>query len=132
MSGNRRVFSDPICVDDYVKDLRPAQAKIVTSLRDLILTAAPDTVETFRWGQPVYEFNGPFCFIEVKGHANLGFWRGTELPGSKGLLKGRGVKVRHVRLLSIKDTKKRELRDLVKYAVKLNGDLVDPTKPRAL
>ena len=106
-------------VDAYVAGLEDWQAEIITSLRQIIRSAAPNAAESFKWAQPVYEENGPFAFIKAfKDHVNFGFWRGAEFPDPLGILEGDGNRMRHVRLSSIKDIRKKALADMVKMGVR--------------
>ncbi len=116
-------------VDAYIASLPPEQAKIVSTIRGIIRKAAPKASESFKWAQPVYEVNGPFCYIKAfKAYVNFGFWRGIDLPDPLGLLEGEGGKMRHVKLTSMKDIRKKALQDFVKEAVRLNRTKGDPTK----
>ena len=46
-------------VDEYIAGLVPWQAEIITRIREIIFSVAPDAKELFKWGQPVYEKGGP-------------------------------------------------------------------------
>ena len=119
-------------VDGYVNGLEGWQAEVVSMLRQLILDAAPDAAESIKWSQPVYEDNGPFCYIKAfKNHVNFGFWRGAELPDPEGILEGSGSKMRHVKISGTDDIRKKAFQDLVRSAVQLNRSLGDPTKARS-
>ena len=122
-----------VAVDEYVaKKLTPAQAEIVNALRQLIRAAAPTATESLKWGQPVYEENGPFAYIKPsKNHVTFGFWRGAELADPKTRLEGDGDRMKHVKLASMADIRKSELQKFVKEALKLNREKGDPTKRKA-
>jgi hypothetical protein len=116
-------------VDNYIVELEVWQADIVTALRELILEAAPDAEETFKWGQPVYESNGPFSYIKAfKDHVNFGFWRGVDLKDPEGLLKGSGNKMRHVPMKVVEEIQREKFEDFIREAVELNRQKGDPTK----
>ena len=118
-------------VDAYVAGLEDWQAEIVTSLRQIVRAAAPNAAESFKWAQPVYEENGPFAFIKAfRDHVNFGFWRGADFPDPLGILEGVGDRMRHVRLSSVKDIRKKAFADMVKMGVQLNRTRGDPTKSR--
>ena len=119
----------PNTVDAYVASLDGWRAEVVSTLRQLILKAAPGTKESIKWAQPVYEENGPFAYIRAfKNHINFGFWRGGELPDPLDLLQGSGDRMRHIQLTGVKDMKKKAFKDFVRAAVKLNREKGDPTK----
>jgi len=122
-----------VAVDEYVaKKLTADQAEIVTALRQLIRAAAPAATESLKWGQPVYEENGPFAYIKPsKNHVTFGFWRGAELADPKSMLEGDGDRMKHIKLASLKDIRKAELQKFVKEALKLNREKGDPTKRKA-
>ena len=116
-------------VDNYIAGLEPWKAQIVARLRSIILEAAPQAKESIKWAQPVYEINGPFCYIKAfKNNVNFGFWRGVDLEDSKGLLQGSGEKMRHIKLMSVDDIKEKAFSNFIRQAVQLNLDRGDPTK----
>jgi hypothetical protein len=70
----------------------------------------------------VHTFTGKLgqAFIHVvtyANHVNLGFNRGVDLPDPNTLLKGTGKLIRHVRLDSKSDLRKKAIKDLIKAAV---------------
>ena len=116
-------------VDAYVAKLTPAQAEIVSKLRQIVKAAAPKAAESIKWAQPVYDENGPFAFIKpAKAHVTIGFWRGGELKDPKGLLTGDGDRMKHIRLTNVADIDAKMLTAFVKEAVKLNREKGDPSK----
>jgi len=116
-------------VDAYIASLPSEQAKVVSTIRQIIRKTAPKAAEAVKWAQPVYEANGPFCYIRAfKSHVTFGFWRGVDLPDPLGLLEGDGDRMRHVKLITVKDIRKKALQDFIKEAVRLNQAKGDPTK----
>jgi len=80
-------------VDEYIAGLDGWRADAVTQLREIVREAAPEASEAVKWAQPVYESNGPFCYIKAfKNHVNIGFWRGVDLDDPHVLLQGDGEK----------------------------------------
>ena len=122
-----------VAVDEYVaKKLTADQADIVGALRQIIRAAAPKATESLKWGQPVYEENGPFAYIKPsKHHITFGFWRGSELTDPKGVLEGEGERMKHIKIASVRDIPKSELQKFIKEALKLNREKGDPTKRKA-
>jgi hypothetical protein len=115
-------------VDAYVVGFRDWRGEALSALRKLIREAAPDAVESIKWGQPVYELNGPFAHIKAhKNHVNFGFWRGAELTDPTGILKGTGSRMRHVELRSLADINTAILQAMVRTAVEMNRIKGDPT-----
>lgn len=116
-------------VDEYIEGLEGWQAEIVSSVRQIVLEAAPEANESIKWAQPVYKSNGPFAYIKAfKNSINFGFWRGVDIADPKGLLQGTGDKMRHVKLNSTDDIDEMAFADFVQQAVLLNMSKGDPTK----
>jgi hypothetical protein len=116
-------------VDEYIAGLDDWQGDVVSGLREIVLSAAPQAAEKIKWAQPVYEEKGPFSFIKAfKNHVNFGFWRGVQLPDPEGLLEGSGEKMRHIKVRGLEDIKREPFEAFVREAVKLNIELGDPTK----
>jgi hypothetical protein len=122
----------PRSIDDYVATLEPDQQAIVTALRALVREAAPEAKEAFKWAQPVWEFNGPACYVKAfRAATNFGFWRGAELAervDHEGLLLGDGGKMRHVKLTNVEEIRPEPLQRLIRAAVDLNQRFGDPTR----
>lgn len=71
----------------------------------------------------VHTFSGKLgqAFIHVASyakHVNLGFNRGVELDDPDSMLKGTGKLIRHVRINSLADLKKKPVKGLIRAAVK--------------
>ena len=116
-------------VDAYISSLNDKQAEIVSSVRQIVLKAAPDAEEAIKWAQPVYSSNGPFAYIKAfKNSVNFGFWRGVDLKDPKDLLQGSGDKMRHVKLTSLEDIDTAAFSDFINQAMQLNQTKGDPTK----
>ena len=116
-------------VDAYIAGLEGWKAEVASRVRQIVLEAAPDAVESIKWAQPVYETDGPFCYMKAfKNSVNFGFWRGVELEDAEGLLQGTGEKMRHVKLTGIDDVDEAALAGFVRQAVQLNLTKGDPTK----
>ncbi|HLL06785.1 MAG TPA: DUF1801 domain-containing protein [Myxococcaceae bacterium] len=116
-------------VDAYVVTMQDWRGDTVSALRQLIREVAPEATESMKWGQPVYDVNGPFAHIKAyRNHVNFGFWRGADLTDPKGILKGTGSRMRHVELRSPEDVDTATLQAMVRTAVELNRIKGDPTK----
>lgn len=116
-------------VDNYITQLENWQAEIVSEVRQIILTAAPEADESIKWAQPVYEINGPFAYIKAfTNSVNFGFWRGVDINDPEMLLQGSGEKMRHIKLTSLDDINKPVFTDYIQQAIKLNLTKGDPTK----
>jgi hypothetical protein len=123
------LHSQGVSVDDYLAKVAPWQRMVIEKLRIVVRDAAPNALESIKWGQPVYEHKGPFAYI--KAHAaqvNFGFWRGAELSDDKRMLQGEGERMRHVKILETQPIDELTLAAFVKQAVQLNDKKGDPTK----
>lgn len=118
-----------LTVSEFVEKLGDWRGEVVSELRSLIKSAAPEATESIKWGQPVYEAAGPFAYINAfKRHVNFGFWRGAELLDPKGMFKGTGSRMRHIELKSLADLDRPILEAMVRTAVGMNRAKGDPTK----
>jgi len=118
-------------VEEYTAKQPAAQAETIRRLRAIVREAAPKAVESIKWGQPVYEQDGPFAFIKAASkHVTFGFWRGTEIPDPKGLLEGSGGQMRHMKILAASGIPTASVRSMLRAAVKLNREKGDPTRRR--
>ena len=97
--------------------LRP----VVQRLRDLILDVDPATHEVVRLGERAASYGcGPRKMVEgyayimpFKSWVNLGFFQGASLSDPRGLLEGKGVRLRHVKVRSVGAAENPALRDLI-------------------
>jgi hypothetical protein len=116
-------------VDAYVAKQGAWQQAVIAQLREILREGAPGATEQIKWGQPVYEWNGPFAHIKAfSSSVNLGFWRGTTLKDPQGLLSGEGDRMKHVKITRPADVNRAAFVALVREAVRLNDELGDPTK----
>jgi hypothetical protein len=104
------------------------QATTIRALIDLVREVAPESKASIKWGQPVFESNGPFAYIKpAKTHVTFGFWRGVEIGDERGLLHGEGERMKHIKVApGPLDTD--VLTGFVREAVELNRSKGDPTK----
>ena len=115
-------------VDDWAKKLTGWQADALRVMRALVTRHAPGSTLVMKWGQPVWEQNGPFAWLKPAAkHVSFGFWRGAEMSDPEGRLERAGDRMRHLKVTSSEDLKELPIEDFVKQAVALNGDKGDPT-----
>lgn len=116
-------------VDDWARKLNGWQADALKIIRALVTRHAPDASLVMKWGQPVWEQNGPFAWLKPAAkHVSFGFWRGAELIDPEGHLEGDGDRMRHLKVTSAEDLEELPIEGFVKQAVALNDDKGDPTK----
>ena len=109
----------------------PAVQSLALGLRTVVLSEmAPCHEYIFAMRNKVMLLYGPtervikdaVCMIAVfHKHANLTFTRGADLPDASGLLQGTGKGMRHIRLRSLADLDRREIRVYLRQARKLAG-----------
>lgn len=97
---------------------------IALELRQLILEIVPQALEQLdRPGKLIgYGFKPTYkdtiCVImPLKAAVNLGFPRGVELPDPTGLLAGIGKRARHVKIASLPEIDRPELRKLIEVSL---------------
>ncbi len=116
-------------VDDYIAAVPEPLARVAEALRNAVREAAPDAKESVKWGQPVYESNGPFAALKAYPRwITLTFWRGASLDDPSGILAGDGDRMKHARFASVEEVRAAPVGDLVRAAVAANAELGDPTK----
>lgn len=101
--------------------LRP----IINALRDVILDVHPESCEVVRLGDRAATYGvGPRKMIDGYayilphiGWVNVGFYQGASLPDPEGLLEGTGKKLRHIKIRSLEDASRKDIRALIEAAV---------------
>ncbi len=111
-------------VDEYISKLPWQQQEIASAVRKLVLGASPRLEETVKWGKPWFCCSDEtICYIAAqKDYVNFGFARGSELPDPEELLEGTGKGMRHIKLKTMKDVRRKPLTALVKEALKFSSD----------
>ena len=118
-----------VTVDEYIARIPDPLDLVAAALREAVLGGAPGAKESIKWGQPVYESDGPFAALKAYPRwVTLTFWRGAALAESDPLLAGEGDRMRHARFASIDEVRSADVAGLVRMAVELNRELGDPTK----
>ena len=116
-------------VEEYAASLSAWQADTVRSLAELVSDNAPDANSVINWAQPVWEQNGPFCYLKgFKDHLNFGFWRGIDIDDPLGILEGTGDKMRHLKINGRNEFDSIAIGVMIQQAVKLNLAQGDPAK----
>jgi hypothetical protein len=119
-------------VDDYIAKLPAWQAALALELARTVLEASPNLAAAIKWGQPVFESNGPVCYLKGhKRHLTLGFWRGAALMKMDGRLETSGEKMAHMKFFEGEEVNQARIAKLVSAAVELNRTLGDPNTRRS-
>lgn len=98
--------------------------RIAQALRNLIVELDPDVVEVpwpkqgiIGYGVGPKKMSEHYCYIAVQAeYANLGFYYGADLPDPQDLLEGTGVKLRHIKIRSLDDVARPEVRQMILQA----------------
>ncbi|MEO1518837.1 MAG: DUF1801 domain-containing protein [Bacteroidota bacterium] len=120
MSDNKSVTFEDL-LETTEKELQP----IAIRLREIILALDPNACEVVRLGDKAATFGvGPKKMSEgyayvlpYKKWVNLGFYKGAFLTDESGLLEGTGKKMRHVKIRSMEDANRPEIKALLTLAL---------------
>ncbi len=103
------------------EDLQP----IVRALREAIFDVHPEACEVVRLGDraatygvgPRKMIDGYAYILPHRAWVNLGFYQGASLPDPERLLEGTGAKMRHVKIRTLEDASRSDVRTLVEAAL---------------
>ena len=111
-------------VDDFLASYPTEVRDIAVKLRALVREVLPNALEIVDVPAKMIAYGtentykGMICVISpFAKHVNLGFARGTSVPDPAGLLEGTGKRARHVKLKSVEDVERPEIRALLEAAV---------------
>lgn len=106
-------------VTHYIENAAEEHQAILAALRKLILSAAPNVTEQFKWGRPVYAKEKDFCYLKTtKKHVTLGFFKFDKITTNKHLIEGNGKSMRHVKLSNTKDVEAFQIKDMLAETLK--------------
>ena len=117
--SKRADFGKP--VEGFVKKRPAEQQKILVELRKLIEAAAPDAEAQLKWGMPHYTIGGKYYAATSahKAHVNLIlFGAAKDFDDPDGRLEGAGKMGRHLKMMSIKDLPKAQVKKWLAIAAK--------------
>ncbi len=137
---NRAGPSDRAAFESVLSGSSDDVRQLGHAVRDLVYEVLPDTVEvvwpkqgSVGWGTGPKKFSEQFCyFLPFKNHVTLGFYYGGELPDPARLMGGGGRQVsgklsmRSVKMTSMSDVRRPELRTLLEAAVRNLADSETP------
>jgi hypothetical protein len=111
---------------DVIRGRPREMAAITRKLRRLIVAVCPDVTEIPRPSEQHVEYGiGPRRGSEVFGYlcpmaeyVRLGFFCGAALPDPKGVLEGEGKRLRHIKVRSLAEAERPEVRRLIEAAVR--------------
>lgn len=110
-------------IDQYISDLGDWRGKTIARLRRLILEAAPNLIEEWKWDTPVWSYKGNVVAAGVfKDHVKLNFFKGASLEDPRGLFNA-GLDAKATRAIDLSEDEEFDedaLKDLVRSAVAYN------------
>src|SRR5688572_28968292 len=110
-------------IDHYINELSDWRGKMIARLRALILEAAPELTEEWKWDTPVWSYKGNVVAAGVfKDHVKLNFFKGASLEDPKGLFNA-GLDAKATRAIDIAEGEEIDeaaLKNLVRSAVAYN------------
>jgi hypothetical protein len=98
---------------------------VARALKKLVTAVDPDVVEVpwpkqgiIGYGVGPRKMSEQYCYIAVqREYANLGFYYGADLPDPKEVLEGSGKKLRHIKIRSVEEVDRPEVRQMVLQAL---------------
>ena len=105
--------------DEYFADQSSKNRTMIGALRRFVKREAPRLEESVKWGNGCWLKDGtPVAYVySAPDHVQFGFFAGASLEDPKGLLRGKGAYVRHVRLTKSADIEPGAFRALLRQAV---------------
>jgi hypothetical protein len=110
---------------EAIEGFDPRMQAIAKALRSLIGSIHADFFEVAwprlkiaSYGIGPKKMSEHYAYIAPqKHHVNLGFYHGVALEDPVGLLEGAGKRLRHVKIMSLSDASKKEVRRLLEAAL---------------
>jgi hypothetical protein len=106
--------------DEYLADQAPRNRSVIRALRQFVKRVAPQLQESVKWGNGCWlKGTVPVSYVySAPDHVQFGFFAGSALKDPKGLLRGAGKFVRHVKVLKPSDIDERAMGALLRQAVR--------------
>ncbi len=110
-------------IENHIKELSDWRGKMLARLRKLILEAAPDLTEEWKWDTPVWAYKGNVVAAGAfKDHIKLNFFKGASLKDPKHLFNA-GLDAKATRSIDFSegdDIEESALKELIRAAVEYN------------
>jgi len=120
MPGKRADLGQPI--DSFFAKQSPQLRAVLVELRKIIEAVVPDAESSIKWGNPFFTLNGKMmvALSSHKAHVNL-ILAGppNAFADPHGRLTGEGKTGRHLKLTSLAELPRDEVRGWVKTAAKI-------------
>ena len=104
--------------DQYVAGQISRNQAVIRALRTFVKRAAPQLQESVKWGNGCWvQGKVPVAYVySAPDHVQFGFFRGSALNDPKGLLRGEGKFVRHVKVRKRTDIDEKSFGTLLRQA----------------
>ena len=105
---------------EYLADQAPRNQDVIRALRKLVKRTAPHLGEAVKWGNGCW-VNGrtPVAYVYcAPDHVQFGFFGGAGLADPKGLLRGQGKFVRHIKVVTTVDIDESAFAALLRQAAR--------------
>jgi hypothetical protein len=110
-------------ITNQIAELADWRGKMLARLRKLILEAAPDITEEWKWGTAVWSHKGNVVAVGAfKDHLKINFFKGASLKDPKGLFNA-GLEAKATRAIDFSEGDNIDasaLKELIRAAVALN------------
>ena len=78
-------------MESWLAERDPSIRPVCETLRNMIVSTAPQLAESIKWGSPVYTGNGKALYISsADTYASLGFFNGATLSAPEGKIERMG------------------------------------------
>jgi len=106
--------------DAYLAGQAAKNRTIIRAFRKFVKRVAPQLQESVKWGNGCWlKGKVPVSYVySAPDHVQFGFFRGASLKDPKGLLRGEGQYVRHVRVTKTSEFDVKAVRALLKQAAR--------------
>ena len=110
-------------ITSHIAELSDWRGEMLARLRSLVLEAAPDIREEWKWDTPVWSQKGNvLAFGAFKDHVKLNFFKGASLDDPRGLFNA-GLDAKATRAIDLNkgdEIDEAALKDLIRAAVAYN------------
>ena len=117
-------------IDNRIAELGDWRGQMIARIRKLVLEAAPDIIEEWKWDTPVWSSNGNVLAVGAfQDHVKINFFHGAMLEDHH--LFNAGLDAQKTRAIDIFENDKIDeeaLKSLIRSAVELNNLKSKPAK----
>jgi hypothetical protein len=110
-------------ITDHIAEIADWRGKVLARVRQLIIEAAPNLVEEWKWDSPVWSHKGNVLSTGAfKDHVKINFFKGASLRDVHGLFNA-GLDAKTTRAIDLFESDhlpEDDFKDLVRSAVAFN------------